>query len=175
MTDEKAVVLTSIKPFESEHMPRSLKSWWGIYAGLLTVIILLFRPGKDTVVIAVLLAIVFGVIIFISRLKNRGNVDKAVEEIRGKKFKLNEGATADEIYAKLETKLPKVYWDNMAREGDKVVVTCEGINYEIILNGDETFSVAGKNSSPPDKKFYNKIRETTPVIAFWLQNAFGLN
>ena len=60
------------------------------------------------------------------------------------------------------------------READKIIATYDGVSYEIILNGDGTFSVVGKSSSKPDKAFYNKIRKGTPIIAFGVQQAFGV-
>lgn len=176
----KEIVLESIKPFESSHMPRSFKSWLKIYMSVLALIFVLFHMiesraiGEAGIVIAFFLAIVFGVIILISRIKNRGNVNKAVDEICSMKFKLPDTATADEVYSKIESKLSEVYYENLTCDGNKVIVTCEKIDYEIILNGDGTFSVIAKSISPPDKTFYNKIREMTPIIAFWLQQAFDV-
>ena len=93
MVDEKAVVLHSRDVLESKHMPRSFKSWWKLYSSIGIILFLsseMFIDNGKSVGISLLflLAIVFGVIIFISRIKNRGNVDKAVDEICSMKFKL---------------------------------------------------------------------------------------
>ena len=181
MADEKAVVLNSRDAFESKHMPFSSKTWWKLYTSILVMIIagshlVGFNLGEGTFVIAILLAIVFGVIIFISRIKNRGNVEKAVNEICSMKFKLGDSVTVDDVYSKTQSDSVQVYCigATFEREGDKITATYDEVSYEIILNGDGTFSIIGKSSSKLDKAFYNKIREGTPIIAFGLQQAFGV-
>ena len=175
MADEKAIVLYSRDAFESKHMPLSFKTWWKLYGGILTIIILGFHPGEDAFAIAILLAIVFGVIIFISRIKNRGNVEKAVNEICSMKFKLGDSLTVDDFYSKIQSDSVQVYFSGATfeRDGDKIFAHYDGRRYDIILNGDGIFYVIGKNSSP-DNAFYDKIREGTPIIAFGLQQAFGV-
>lgn len=183
MADEKAVVLNSRDAFESEHMPRSFKSWLKLYGSIgMLICVPLSMLGDHgefasvMIVLLFLLAIVFGVMIFVSRMRNRGSVEKAVEEIRSKKFKLGDTLTVDDIYNKVQADSSRVYFAlvTVEREGDKIFATYDDVRYEIILNGDGTFSVAGKNSSDLDKKFYDKIREGTPIIAFGLQQVFGV-
>ena len=179
MAGEKAVVLNSSDSFTNK-VPMSISSLWTclklyIFA---SVFLHLNRHNEILAFICSLLiwaSIIFFVIFVISRIRNRSNVDEAVGEIRSMKFKLTGVATADNVYAKLEPALTKAYGNAVAlkREGDKIFVTYEEVDYEIILNGDGTFYVIGKNSSP-DKEFYEKILKGTPIIAFGLQQAFGV-
>lgn len=179
MAGEKAVVLQSSDSFTNK-LPMSISSLWTclklyIFA---SVFLHLNRHNEILAFICSLLiwaSIIFFVIFVISRIRNRSNVDEAVGEIRSMKFKLTGVATADNVYAKLEPALKKACGDavTLKREGDKIFVTYEEVDYEIILNGDGTFYVIGKNSSP-DKEFYDKICKGTPIIAFGLQQAFGV-
>ncbi len=181
--NNEAIVVKSRNALESKHMPRSFKSWLKLYGSIgMLICVPLSMLGDHgefasvMIVFLFLLAIVFAVIIFVSRIKNRGNVDKAVDEICSMKFKLTDTATADEVYDKTQADSSKVYLllITFKREADKIIATYDGVSYEIILNGDGTFSVVGKSSSKPDKAFYNKIREGTPIIAFGLQQIFGV-
>ena len=179
MADEKAVVLQSSDSFENK-VPISISSLWPflkIY--IIASILLYFYPHNEFVKFMssffIWASIIFFLLFVISRIIHRSNVDEAVGEIRSMKFKLTGVATADNVYAKLEPALTKAYGNAVAlkREGDKIFVTYEEVDYEIILNGDGTFYVIGKNSSP-DNAFYDKIRKGTPIIAFGLQQAFGV-
>ena len=176
MADEKAVVLYSRDAFESKHMPLSFKTWWKLYGGILTIIILGFHPGEDALIIAILLAVVFGVMIFISRSRNHGNVENAVGEICSMKFKLSDSLTVDDFYSKIQSDSVQAYFSGATfeREGNKIFAHYDGRRYDIILNGDGTFSVIGKIASDPNKAFYDEIRKGTPIIAFGLQQAFGV-
>ena len=182
MNNAEGVVLKSIKVFESEHVPRTLKSWLKIYLEVLALIFILFslvsshHIGDAGVVVAFLLAIIFAVIIAVSKFKKRADFGKAVEEISLMKFKLGDLITADIFQEKIKAALPKVYGDAMTfnHTEDKVIATYEGVTYEIILNGDGTFSVVGKNPSLSDKELYKKIREIVPLIVFWYQHNSGL-
>ena len=182
MADEKAIVLNSRDALESKYMPRSLKSWLKLYSSIgMLICVPLSMLGDHgefasvMIVLLFLLAIVFGVIIFISRIKNRGNVEKAVNEIYSMKFKLGDSLTVDDFYSKIQSDSVQVYFSGATfeREGDKIFAHYDDRRYDIILNGDGTFYVIGKNSSP-DNAFYDKIREGTPIIAFGLQQAFGV-
>ena len=181
MADEKAVVLQSSDSFKNK-LPMSISSLWTCLKLYIFALALLHvKTFSDNEIFAFIgslfiwASIIFFLCFIISRIRNRSNVDEAVGEIRSMKFKLTGVATADNVYAKLEPALTKAYGNAVAlkREGDKIFVTYEEVDYEIILNGDGTFYVIGKNSSP-DNAFYDKIREGTPIIAFGLQQAFGV-
>ena len=184
MDNSKAVVIDSIEPLESKYMPKSLtlKNWFKIYISVLAMIFLLFNMvssqsiGEAGIVIAFFLAIIFGVIMLISKVKNRENVDKAVEEINSIKFKLGESLTADEIYNKLQSESSQTYLNETTfeRDDNKIIAIHDYIRYKIILNGDGTFSVIAKNSSKPDKKFYEKICTGIPIIVWGLQKSLDV-
>lgn len=186
MADEKAVVLKSAKPFESNNAPMTLSSWFKFYYrvwGLIAVsMITIGDLHGNELMYAVIgatfwLTVIFAVLIVISKIRNRSwNAGEAVAEVLSKKFKLTDTATLDEIFSKLE-KTFKEDFGNMIKvryEGKKVIATYFSVDYEIILNGDGTFSIIGKNSSKSDKDFYDEIRFGTPIIAFWLQQSFGV-
>ena len=186
MADEKAVVLNSAKPFESNNAPMTLSSWFKFYYrvwGLIAVSMVAVGDLHDDELISAVigatfwLTVIFAVLIVISKIRNRDwNAGEAIADVLSKKFKLTDAATVDEILSKLE-KTSKEDFGNMVkvrREGKKVIATYFSVDYEIILNGDGTFSVIGKNSSKSDKDFYDKIRFGTPMIAFVLQKAFGV-
>ena len=112
-------------------------------------------------------------------------------KIRKMRFKFTNYATLEDIYNKLEPALRKFYGEkiNLFMEENLVVVTCNGIKYEIILNGDATFSVRWQktffeklfafieeifdNEMEPNWK-YTRVRTDTPRIAYELQQAFGI-
>lgn len=186
MADEKAVVLKSAKPFESNNAPMTLSSWFKFYYrvwGLIAVsMITIGDLHGNELMYAVIgatfwLTVIFAVLIVISKIRNRSwNAGEAVAEVLSKKFKLTDTATLDEIFSKLE-KTSKEDFGNMIKvryEGKKVIATYFSVDYEIILNGDGTFSIIGENSSKSDKDFYDEIRFGTPIIAFWLQQSFGV-
>lgn len=79
-------------------------------------------------------------------------------------------------YNRIQSDSVQVYFSGATfkREGDKIFAHYDGRCYDIILNGDGTFSVVGKTASDPDKAFYNEIRKGTPIIAFGLQQALGV-
>ena len=195
VADEKGIVLDSWKYFEGKSAPISLRTWIKIYNGIAACIILLVSwmescsigdaIRKIGIEIFFLIAIVFIVIIVISRMKHRENYDESITDIRSMKFKLTASATDEEVYNKIESELPQMpeFFSEhitLKRESDKVIVIFKGaiyeIEYEIILNGDGTFSVIGKSSSSLDnKRLYEEIREGTPIIAYYLQKSFGIN
>ena len=183
MADEKAVVLESAKPFESNNAPMTLSSWFKFYYRVWALIVVsMIAVGDNELISDIIgatfwLTVIFAVLIVISKIRNRGwNAGEAVAEVLSKKFRLTDAATADEIFSKLE-KTSKENFGNMVkvrREGKKVIATYFNVDYEIILNGNGTFSVIGKNSSKSDKDFYDEIRFGTPMIAFVLQKAFSV-
>ena len=183
----EAVVLQSGKPFESNNAPMTFSSWFKFYYRVWALIVVsMVAVGDfhgDELSSAVIgatfwLTVIFAVLIVISKIRNRGwNAGEAVAEVLGKKFKLTETATPDDVFNKLEKAAKEDYGKVLAlrREGKKIIATYFDVDYEIILNGDGTFSVIGKNSSKSDKDFYEEIRFGTPMIAFVLQKAFGIS
>ena len=98
------------------------------------------------------------------------------------KFKFVDFASSDEIYNKLQPVLAQKYGEKMEfdREGETVSVTYDEITYDININDDSTFSVWWKQSisgmffSFNVWKLYKRVRTGTALIAFELQNAFGI-
>ena len=92
------------------------------------------------------------------------------------KFKLSDSLTVDDFYSKIQSDSVQAYFSGATfeREGNKIFAHYDGRRYDIILNGDGTFSVIGKIASDPNKAFYDEIRKGTPIIAFGLQQAFGV-
>lgn len=187
MTDEKAVVLNSAKAFESNKAPMTLSSWFKCYGrvwAFAVSVMYLFgdlrgnKLASFAISTAIWLIVIFAVLIIISKIRNRDwNAGEAIADVFSKKFKLTDTATLDEIFSKLEKTSKEDFPGNMVkvrREGKKVIATYFYVDYEIILNGNGTFSVIGKNSSKSDKDFYDEIRYGTPMIAFLLQKAFGV-
>lgn len=185
MTDSEIIVLKSSEPFEDK-LPMSLKDWLKFYSstvGFLFLLPTLFESysyyndllGLRFALVKVA-TVIFVVLIIISRIRKRKDVHEAIGEILSMKFKLSDSVTTDKVYDKLQSAPPKFSSSNITfkRENDKVILTNEEIDYEIILNGDGTFSVLGLKSAQSYRNFYEKIREGIPIIAFWLQQTFGV-
>lgn len=189
MDNSNAIVLKALNSLGGKNTPMSLWEWFKLYSSTVGFIYLALKlfiyPYIDGIALMFFLGVIFVVIIVISRIRHRTNYDESINDIRSMKFKLNASATVAEIYDKLVLELPKVEkffseHTTIKRESEKVVVTFKGANYEIdyeiILNGDETFSVIGKSSSLLDNKaLYEDISWHTAIIAFGLQQAFGIN
>mgnify|MGYP007069863617 CR=1 FL=1 len=183
MTDSEFIVLKSSESF-SDKLPISFKDWLKFYSstvGFLFLFPTLFESYYNELLgfrfnLIILVTIIFVVLIIISRVRKRKDVNEAIGEILSMKFKLSNSVTADDVYDKIQSSPPKFNSSNITfrRESDKVIVTNDKTDYEIILNGDGTFSVIGLKSSQSYRTFYNKIREETPIIAFWLQQAFDV-
>ena len=103
-------------------------------------------------------------------------------KIRRIKFKFVDRASSDDIYNRLQPVLSRKYGDKMEidREGDTIAVHYNSIIYDINLNGDSTFcvwwrkSIAGAFFSFNEWKLYKKVRTGTAIIAYELQQAFGI-
>jgi len=183
MTDSEIIVLKSSEPFENK-LPMSLKDWLKFYSstvGFLFLFPILFESYYNELLglrfaLVKVATVIFVVLIIISRIRKRKDVHEAIGEILSMKFKLSDSVTTDKVYDKLQSAPPKFSSSNITfkRENDKVILTNEEIDYEIILNGDGTFSVLGLKSAQSYRNFYEKIREGIPIIAFWLQQTFGV-
>ena len=183
MTDSEIIVLKSSEPFEDK-LPMSLKDWLKFYSstvGFLFLFPTLFESYYNELLgfrfaLVKAVTVIFVALIIISRIRKRKDVHEAIGEILSMKFKLSNSVTADKVYDKIKSNPPKFSSSNITfkRENDKVILTNEEIDYEIILNGDGTFSVIGLKSAQSYRNFYKKIREDIPIIAFWLQQTFGI-
>ena len=105
------------------------------------------------------------------------------DKIRRMKFQFVTPVTVDDIYNKLQPALSqklgnKVEFD---REGDTISVHYNSIIYDINLQEDGTFciwwrkSLSGAIFSWNEWKLYKKIRTGTALIAYELQQQFGVN
>ena len=98
------------------------------------------------------------------------------------KFKFVDNATADDIYTKLQPALIRKLDNGVLfdRDGDTLSVEYDSIIYDINLHDDSTFSVwwrksiAGAIFSFNDWKLYRKIRSGTALVAYELQQQFGI-
>ena len=131
------------------------------------------------------------IVMSIFSLLNYKSAVNHMAEIRKMKFKFTNYATSEDIYNKIEPPLRRFYGEkiNLSRDENLVVVACNSIKYEIILNGDATFSVRWQktllekllafigeifdNEMEPNWK-YTRVRTDTPRIAYELQQAFGI-
>lgn len=105
------------------------------------------------------------------------------EKIRRMKFKFVSQVSADEIYNRLQPVLARKYGNSMSfeREGDKLSVDYDSVFYDIVLNEDGTVtiwwrkSLAGAIFRFREGKLYRKIRTGTPLLAYELQQLFGVH
>lgn len=103
-------------------------------------------------------------------------------KMRRMKFKFVTPINLDEIYNKLQPVLANKYGNEMQfdREGDTLCVKYKSVIYDINLHDDGTFSlwwrksIAGAIFSFDEFKLYNKIRTGTAIIAYELQQQFGI-
>lgn len=103
-------------------------------------------------------------------------------KMRRMKFKFVTPINLDEIYNKLQPVLTNKYGNEMEfdREGDTLCVKYKSVIYDINLHDDGTFSlwwrksIAGALFSFNEWKLYNKIRTGTAIIAYELQQQFGI-
>ena len=124
-------------------------------------------------VIGLILAFAFNAV---AEDSHRGN-------IRRMKFKFVTPVSLDEIYNKLQPVLVSKYGNEMEfdREGDTLCVKYKSVIYDINLHDDGTFSlwwrksIAGAIFSFNEGKLYNKIRTGTAIIAYELQQQFGIH
>ena len=104
-------------------------------------------------------------------------------KMRRMRFKFVTPISLDEIYNKLQPVLANKYGNEMEfeREGDTLCVKYKSVFYDINLHDDGTFSlwwrksIAGAIFSFNEGKLYNKIRTGTAIIAYELQQQFGIH
>lgn len=104
-------------------------------------------------------------------------------KMRRMRFKFVTPISLDEIYNKLQPVLVSKYGNEMEfdREGDTLCVKYKSVIYDINLHDDGTFSlwwrksIAGALLSFNEWKLYNKIRTGTAIIAYELQQQFGIH
>ena len=104
-------------------------------------------------------------------------------KMRRMRFKFVTPIILDEIYNKLQPVLVSKYGNEMEfdREGDTLCVKYKSVIYDINLHDDGTFSlwwrksIAGAIFSFNEWKLYNKIRTGTAIIAYELQQQFGIH
>ena len=104
-------------------------------------------------------------------------------KMRRMRFKFVTPISLDEIYNKLQPVLVSKYGNEMEfdREGDTLCVKYKSVIYDINLHDDGTFSLwwrkstAGALFSFNEWKLYNKIRTGTAIIAYELQQQFGIH
>lgn len=103
-------------------------------------------------------------------------------KMRRMRFKFVTPISLDEVYNKLQPVLVSKYGNEMEfdREGDTLCVKYKSVIYDINLHDDGTFSlwwrksIAGALFSFNEWKLYNKIRTGTAIIAYELQQQFGI-
>ena len=104
-------------------------------------------------------------------------------KMRRMRFKFVTPISLDEIYNKLQPVLVSKYGNEMEfdREGDTLCVKYKSVIYDINLHDDGTFSlwwrksIAGAIFSFNEGKLYNKVRTGTSIIAYELQQQFGIH
>ena len=156
-----AIVLQSSAPIPSKC------GWckWGYIAGLLLCV-----AGIGVII----LILVF----IIEHFQMTFHKDK----MRRMKFKFIDKASSDEIYNKLQPALTKKYGGSMTfdREGETLSVSYDGLIYDINVGEDSTFSIWWRKSisgaifSWNEWKEYKKIRTGTALVAYEIQEAFGI-
>ena len=104
-------------------------------------------------------------------------------KMRRMRFKFGTPISLDEIYNKLQPVLVSKYGNEMEfdREGDTLCVKYKSVFYDINLHDDGTFSlwwrksIAGAIFSFNEGKLYKKVRIGTAIIAYELQQQFGIH
>ena len=104
-------------------------------------------------------------------------------KMRRMRFKFVTPISLDEIYNKLQPVLVSKYGNEMEfdREGDTLCVKYKSVIYDINLHDDGTFSlwwrksIAGAIFSFNEGKLYKKVRIGTAIIAYELQQQFGIH
>ena len=140
---------------------------WAYIAGLL----LLLAGGFGLIVLLFTYAIEYYIIQF------------QKDKLRRMKFKFVSPVTTDDIYSRLQPVLMKKYGNAMQfdREDDTIVVRYDEVIYDINPNEDGTVSIwwrkslAGAFLRFREGKLYRKIRTGTALIAYELQQQFGVH
>ena len=172
------IVLKSSAPISSKRLTWRREGYlWSIFGGLIVLIIgLAFNSG-----IIIVTGLLGGVILFwITQEKDSDSIEKHLDELRLMKFKFLNNVDADDIFKKLQPALTAKYGDSVSFDMDHGIlsVTYKKIMYDIALNDDATFIVHWHASLT--KVFtsgisYDSIREGTAVIAYEIQQQFGIN
>lgn len=200
MINEESVILKSPEPFES----RYASGWFILSLFIIPFAILglghiLFDPESFMGTACMLIGAGAFLVILILAMMNHKAAVKHMAEMRNMKFKITNNATLEKIYNKIEPALMNIYGEKVKflRKSDCVTVTFNGINYEIVLNNDTTFSIHLQKSLLEKSIYifarvveifygrdynddaaptwnYEKIRTGMPIIAYELQRAFGV-
>lgn len=157
-----AIVLTSSAPIPS-------KTGWTTWAYIISAV-LIVAGGFGVLCLIGVFVVEHYMMVF-----HRG-------KIRDMKFKFVDNATVDDIYTKLQPALIRKLGNSVLfdRDGDTLSVEYDSIIYDINLHDDSTFSVwwrksiAGAIFSFNDWKLYRKIRSGTALVAYELQQQFGI-
>lgn len=161
---ENGIVLQSAAPIPSK------TGWatWAYIGGILAGIII------DIAVTFFVLAIVFIIEHFMMQIH--------CGKLRDMKFKFVSPISADEIFEKLQPALLKKYGSKIdfEREGETISVMYDDYIYDINLCDDGTVciwwrkSLMGAMFSFNDWKKYRKVRTGTALVAYELQQQFGI-
>ena len=160
---DDGIVLKSAAPIPSK------TGWakWAYIVGLLS--------GIINVGITLL---IFAIVFIIEHIMMRYYSGK----LRDMKFKFVSPVSVDEIFDKLQPALSKKYGSKVdfEREGETISVLYDDIYYDINLEEDGTFgvwwrrSILGAMFSFNEWKQYRKVRTGTALVAYELQQQFGI-
>ena len=172
------IVLKSSAPISSKRLTWRREGYlWSIFGGLI-----LFMIGLTINSGVIMVTGFFGGLIFfwVTQEKDNDSVTKHLDELRLIKFKFVNNVDADDIFKKLQSALTAKYGDSVSfdMDHDLLSVTYKKIMYDIVLNDDATFIVHWHASL--SKAFfsgisYDSIREGTAIIAYEIQQQFGIN
>lgn len=150
--------------------PITTKTGWSTWGYIITIVIGVLTAGAGLLLTLLVFAIEHFTMTF--------HRDK----IRRLKFKFVDESTADDIYNKLQPALTKKFGDKIEfdRDDEKISVHYNSLIYDINVNDDGTFciwwrkSIAGAIFSWNEWKLYKKVRTGTALIAYELQQLFGV-
>ena len=172
------IVLKSSAPISSKRLTWRREGYlWSIFGGLILLSIgLALNSG-----ILIVTGFFGGAILFwVTQEKDSDSVTEHLDELRLMKFKFVNNVDAADIFKKLQPALTAKYGDSVSFDMDHglLSVTYKKIMYDIALNDDATFIVHWHASI--SKVFtsgisYDSIREGTAVIAYEIQQQFGIN
>ena len=172
------IVLKSSAPISSKRLTWRREGYlWSIGGGIILLSIgLAINSG-----VIIMTGFIGGFFLFwITQEKDSDSIEKHLDELRLMKFKFVNNVDADDIFKKLQPALTAKYGDSVSFDMDHGIlsVTYKKIMYDIALNDDATFIVHWHASLT--KVFtsgisYDSIREGTAVIAYEIQQQFGIN
>lgn len=186
------ILLKNCDPLGFEHE----SGWLFLILFLIPLFILwlgskLFEPESFMSVVFMIIGVVIFLVIIVLYSADYKSTARYMKQIRYMRFKFTNHATLDDVFDELAPALKHIHGGKVkvTKKADCVLVTYKGVNYEVILNGDATFSVRWKksffdkilsflaecadNEMEPLGK-YEKIRTETPIIAYELQKSFGI-